>query len=301
MSELSDARLALTPLRRYWWVVALAALAAGVAAFVASVPPSSVTYGVVNTRTVASLPNDRIDLITDLGTVISLPSVLEEPAKVAGVSVDELRDDVTVERIGSTTLARITFTSADSDRTTDEQVITALVDSAAHFLGQTSTPAEDAASGPLQQAEAKVADTADAMAAMVAGNGGVEPDREYDALQGAAIGGGTDRSARLQAAFEQAQKYDTLREQHSQAVTAVATLQAAEAQQQARQANLAESIPVSFEGDVTTSADVLARGRRVLGAAAAGAVLGAAVVMGIGALSRRRRHDPGPTGSHLGA
>ena len=73
---------------RLWWVILLAALVGGAVAYAAA--DRSTTdriYGVVNIRPVATLANDRVDLVEDLDAALTLPSVLRGPAEEADVSV----------------------------------------------------------------------------------------------------------------------------------------------------------------------------------------------------------------------
>lgn len=299
MHELSDARPALEPLRRGWWFVVLAALVAGVAAFVGSTSAASVTYGVINTRTVASLPNDRLDLISDLSEVVTLPSVLAAPARLAGMSVNQLSDAVSIEQIGTTTLARITFVSDVDDNARNKAVITDLVRGAAAFLGQSSQASASgrpgAAGDPLRAAQAAEQSASQRIAAIVAANGGIQPDQEYDQLEARALNASSAHPPtpqRLKRAFDAAQRYQAVLRQQSQAATAVSNLESLAATRNAQQVTLATAIPVSFEGHVPAPGDLTARARRVIASAVAGAVLGAALVLAVGAWGRRRRRRP---------
>jgi hypothetical protein len=296
MHELSDAGPVLEPLRRGWWFVVLAAVVAGVAAYVGSTPASSVTYGVINTRTVASLPNDRLDLISDLSEVVTLPSVLAAPARLAGMSVNQLSDAVSVDQIGTTTLARITFVSDVDDNARNKAVIVALVRGAAAFLGQsplaTASGGGGAAGDPLRAAEAAEQSASQRIAAIVSANGGIEPDQEYDQLQARALNASSAHppsTQRLKRAFDAAQRYQAVLRRQSQAATAVSDLESQAAARNAQQVTLATAIPVSFEGHVQAPGDLTARARRVIASAAAGAVLGAALVLAVGSWGRRRR------------
>ncbi|WP_435745247.1 hypothetical protein [Nocardioides sp. SYSU DS0663] len=296
MTELSDAaRPTTSPLRRYWWIPALLAIAAGVSATITSAPEGSVTYGVINTRSVSSLPNDRLDLINDVSTAAALPSVLEEPAEIAGMSVDELREAISIERIGDTTLARVTFTSENEDTEVEREVITAVVGGATEFLARASSSGGGEPSPQLVAArEAEEAASA-AVAEAVEENFGIEPTREYAVLQNQTLSA-NDRTAaerreaarRLRTTSKQARAYEELLLNQQRAETTVTRLEATEVDRVARQADLAAGVPVSFEGDVPSTNDVTARARRILAAAAAGALLGVILVI---AIARTRRRD----------
>ncbi len=87
---------------RLWWVVVLAALIGGAVAYAAA--DRSTTdriYGVVNMRPVATLANDRVDLVEDLDAALTLPSVLSGPAEEADLSVSTLRQDLSVQPVGA--------------------------------------------------------------------------------------------------------------------------------------------------------------------------------------------------------
>ena len=299
MSEISDAaRPAVTSLRRLWWLPVLLALVAGTSAYVTSSPASATTYGIVNTRTISALPNDRLDLINDLSSVFQLPSVLQEPALIADMSVDELRQALLIERIESTTLARITFTSDVDDAETNQEVLSTLVANAASFLTQTAEgdAKKDVPSAQLQVALDAEVEASEAVADSVRQNFGVEPDAKYTALQGqlfrnppATPEGRADLARRLKSAYEDSRDYRRLLLQQSRASETVSTLQMMDLEQNADQANLRRGIPLSFEGAVASNGDTVARVRRSLAAAAAGALLGAFLAVLIG---RRRSSRP---------
>ena len=75
---------------RLWWVIVLAAIIGGAVSFAAADRSTTERiYGVVNIRPVATLANDRVDLVEDLDAALTLPSVLSGPAEDADMSVDE--------------------------------------------------------------------------------------------------------------------------------------------------------------------------------------------------------------------
>ncbi len=134
---------------RLWWVILLAALIGGAVAFAAADRSTTEQiYGVVNVRPVAALANDRIDLVEDLNAALTLPSVLSAPAKDAGMSVSDLRRDLTVQTVGETSFVRVGVAVHDGDDAAAEAVLRAVVASAAGFLsGDAAATADD----PLAQ------------------------------------------------------------------------------------------------------------------------------------------------------
>ena len=130
---------------RLWWVVVLAALIGGAVAYAAS--DRSTTdriYGVVNIRPVATLANDRVDLVEDLDAALTLPSVLSAPAEEADMSVSDLRRDLSVQPLGQTRFVRVGVVVHDGDEAAAEEVLRSVVASAATFLsGENSGAVED--------------------------------------------------------------------------------------------------------------------------------------------------------------
>ncbi len=130
---------------RLWWAILLAALIGGAVAFgAADRSTTEQIYGVVNVRPVAALANDRIDLVEDLNAALTLPSVLSAPAKGAGMSVSDLRRDLTVQPVGETSFVRVGVAVHDGDGTAAEDVLRAVVESAARFLSGEDTGAATA-------------------------------------------------------------------------------------------------------------------------------------------------------------
>ena len=125
---------------RLWWVVVLATLIGGAVAYAAA--DRSTTdriYGVVNIRPVATLANDRIDLVEDLDAALTLPSVLQGPAEEADVSVSDLREDLSVQPVGETSFVRVGMVVHDGDEAAAEEVLRSVVDSAAEFMSGENT------------------------------------------------------------------------------------------------------------------------------------------------------------------
>lgn len=120
---------------RLWWVILFAALIGGAVAFAAADRSTTERiYGVVNIRPVATLANDRVDLVEDLDAALTLPSVLSGPAADAGMSVSDLRQDLTVESLGETSFVRVGVVVHDGDEASAEEVLRAVVASAATFM-----------------------------------------------------------------------------------------------------------------------------------------------------------------------
>lgn len=133
---------------RLWWVIVFAALIGGAASFAASDRSTTERiYGVVNMRPVATLANDRVDLVEDLDAALTLPSVLSGPAQEAGTSVSKLRQDLTVQPLGETSFVRVGVVVHDGDDAAAEQVLRSVVDSAATFMS--GGDAEQAIDDPL--------------------------------------------------------------------------------------------------------------------------------------------------------
>gem|GEM_PF-6915519 len=120
---------------RLWWVIVLAALVGGVVAYAAADRSTTERiYGVVNIRPVATLANDRVDLVEDLDAALTLPSVLRDPAEAAGTSVTDLRQDLSVESLGETSFVRVGVVVHDGDEASAEEVLRSVVASAATFM-----------------------------------------------------------------------------------------------------------------------------------------------------------------------
>ena len=138
---------------RLWWVIFLAALIGGAVAYAAA--DRSTTdriYGVVNIRPVATLANDRVDLVEDLDAALTLPSVLRGPAEESDMSVSDLRQDLSVQPLGETSFVRVGVVVHDGDEAAAEEVLRAVVASAATFMsGENSgAVADDTLEAQLQ-------------------------------------------------------------------------------------------------------------------------------------------------------
>lgn len=120
---------------RLWWVILLATLVGGAVAFAAADRSTTERiYGVVNMRPVATLANDRVDLVEDLDAALTLPSVLTGPAEEADMSVADLRQDLSVQPVGQTSFVRVGVVVHDDDAEAAEAVLRSVVASAAAFL-----------------------------------------------------------------------------------------------------------------------------------------------------------------------
>lgn len=145
---------------RLWWVVLLAALIGGAVSYaVADRSTADRIYGIVNIRPVATLANDRVDLVEDLDAALTLPSVLSGPAEEAGMSVNELRGDLTVAPVGETSFVRVSVAVHDGDEQAAEDVLRSVVASAAEFMSGDApdTTAEDRLVQQLEFVDQRIA------------------------------------------------------------------------------------------------------------------------------------------------
>jgi hypothetical protein len=169
---------------RLWWVVVLAAMVGGAVAYAAADRSTDDRiYGVVNIRPVATLANDRIDLVEDLDAALTLPSVLRGPAEEADVSVSDLRQDLSVQPVGETSFVRVGMIVHDEDEAAAEDVLRAVVASAAEFMSGENTGAvtDDSLEAQLEFASQREAALDIALAAAPSGSPareGLEAERE---------------------------------------------------------------------------------------------------------------------------
>jgi hypothetical protein len=153
---------------RLWWVIVLAALIGGGVSFAAADRSTTERiYGVVNIRPVATLANDRVDLVEDLDAALTLPSVLSGPAEDADMSVDDLRRDLTVAPVGETSFVRVSVTVHDNDEAAAEDVLRAVVASAATFMSgdDTAAIADDSLAQQLEFVDQRIDALDEAVAA----------------------------------------------------------------------------------------------------------------------------------------
>jgi|GEM_PF-2614540 len=134
------------------------------------------SVAVISTRPASSLPNERIDLINDLSTAITLPPVLDEVAASQDVSVTELRTGLSFERINSSSFARLTFASPDLDADERRAVIKVLLATTSDFLTP-ETPSPELVAAQRTEKEAT-----DAYYAALSANDGRSPADELRRL-----------------------------------------------------------------------------------------------------------------------
>mgnify|MGYP001086420757 FL=1 len=134
------------------------------------------SVAVISTRPASSLPNERIDLINDLSTAITLPPVLDEVAASQDVSVTELRTGLSFERITSSSFARLTFASPDLDADERRAVIKVLLATTSDFLTP-ETPSPELVAAQRTEKEAT-----DAYYAALSANDGRSPADELRRL-----------------------------------------------------------------------------------------------------------------------
>ena len=136
----------------------------------------SASVAVISTRPASSLPNERIDLINDLSTAITLPPVLDEVAASQDVSVTDLRTGLSFERINSSSFARLTFASPDLDADARRAVIKVLLATTSDFLTP-ETPSPELVAAQRTEKEAT-----DAYYAALSANDGRSPADELRRL-----------------------------------------------------------------------------------------------------------------------
>lgn len=228
---------------RLWWVVVLAALIGGAVAY-AAVDSSAEQriYGVVNVRPVATLANDRIDLVEDLDAALTLPSVLQGPAEEADMRVSELRQDLSVEPLGETSFVRVGVAVYGGDEAAAEEVLRTVVSSAAEFMSgeNTGAVADDSLEAQLEFAT-----------------------QREDAIEIALAAAPTGSAAREQLVEER----EAARE-HRLAVQQQVALQ------QEGRAERRVVLPLTMQGEDLTSGGSETQVRRAAAGAAVGALLG---------------------------
>ncbi len=183
----------LDPVRRLWWLPVVIGVLAGLAVgSFTHATTDETTSAVVNTRAGSALPNERLDLINDLVATSKLTSVTNPVARDNGLSGPELRAALQVERIETSTLARISLTSSQGDEEFRKKVIQEFLDSVRDYLvPEGPTPAFKAA----QQAEAQAID---AYYQAIADSKGMDPTQTLERLQGNLIQAQKDKDKKLQ-------------------------------------------------------------------------------------------------------
>lgn len=275
------------PLRRWWWLPLAAGVVAGL--LIASLAGAEVgrsTSAVVNVRAASSLPNERLDLINDLSEVLTVSEVADPVAEEAGMGSAELRRAISVARVGSSTLVRITVT-ADLDEQDRRLLLDNFFETAVDYL-QPASPS--AAYERAQQAEA---DAIEAYYAAIETNGGVQPPDELARLEQRIVSatreGDRERVAELQRFLRR-----VISDNRRFAELTSARDRATESLQAIAEADLLGSArgPVDLElsyldgsADQVSVTSSLALRRGLAGGAAAAVVVAGLVLL----LSRRRR------------
>lgn len=138
----------------------------------------SVSTIMVNTRPTSDLPNERLDLITDLRTAVTLRPVLDEVSGATDVPISELQSGVTVQRVESSSFAEISFTSSRS-AATRRVVLQELVDASIDYLGASG----DGPSAALEAARDAQRDATKDYYDLLAANKGVDPSETLPRLE----------------------------------------------------------------------------------------------------------------------
>lgn len=284
------------PLRRLWWLPMLAALAAGGLTWGLNSTPTYSTHGVINTRATVDLPNDRLDLISDLSIVSEFDTVLVGPARDAGISVSEVRSRINIERVAGSSLAGVTYTSSTNDPEAGEDIVSSVIDSAARFLAEPAGDAGDDSSALSGSVADEVA-AASALKEAALANGGVPPNEELQVLQQRLINAKLDQSGGPRIAelrrliddvYDAAQDYTTLLATHAQKVDAVTTLQTQMETDAAQRLALVDNLAVTFVDKPPIPTANTPRARRALSAAIGGGVLAIAILLAFGAVRQAR-------------
>jgi len=310
--EPTTAHSALSKVARRWWLVLLVLLLAASGTYLLSSAESRVVTGVINTRAVLELPNDRLDLIEDLQVAVRQSAVLSEPAAAANLSVAQLRDGLAVERVGNSNLVSVSL-RAGGDRAEVERTLVDVVDAAADFLSGTTgdtddtttddgLPTDDGAVSPAVTAAIASARTAeaaasDAVAQALIDNGGISPLVERRALERIdEDDADAPTSLEVETAVEEARNYEQLVADLDRARSALTTLTDLAFEEQATNANARLELPVAIQAPEGTGALDSARLRRALVAGLAAALLTALVIPFTGR-GPARRQPPQPHSS----
>lgn len=291
--------------RREWWLLLgvpliLGVLVGGLVTTFTSQSEGQLTSAVVNTRPVSDLPNERLDLINDLATAMTLSPVLKPVADEFDLSLTQLRSGLSVERLESSSFARITFASSKNSATR-QAVITGVLDSAKTYL---SGSAAGTASPALVQAQAQQRAAVANYYAVIEANKGVAPAVQLRRLN--------QRLDRLEAAGA-TRALAGLRRAQTRLLGRVADFEAAQAQRTAANAALTavteQQVASASAGPNVLSADFVASNeagwsgsvalRRGIAAGLATALLAVGFVLAL--TVGRRRNDPPATTTRLSA
>lgn len=199
--------------------------------FVTDQSEEAASVAVISTRPASSLPNERIDLINDLATAITLPPVLDEVAASQDVSVAALRSGLSFTRINSSSFARLSFASPDLDAEARRAVIKVLLSVTADFL----TP--ESPSPELVQAQRTEKEATDAYYAALSANNGQSPADELRRINlrinSASAAGDRAKVSRLQKLLprlvNETRQFDLLKAARDRASETLQSLGASEA------------------------------------------------------------------------
>lgn len=272
------------PLRKLWWIPVVAGVLAGVG--VASVEGTSVghtTSAVVNMRDASSLPNERVDLMSDLDAVLRVPDVIDPVAEDLGMEPTAVRRALTVKRIEDSTLMRITASTQKGDADFRAQLIQSFLASAASYLSVDS---------PLATAEEKKTQAINDYYQVIADNEGIPPSDELVRLQNRIVAASEagDKARRkrllrfLPNVIEDAKNFELVTAAKDQAISAYADLDTASLSSGTTgpEALRASIIDESFDQEAVTSS--VAKRRGLSAGIAAAVVLGGLVML----LGRKR-------------
>jgi hypothetical protein len=280
----------LAPLRRLWWIPLVVGIIAGVV--VGSLAGSSVgheTRAVVNTRTATPLPNERVDLINDLTTVVKVSSVVSAVAENFDLTADELRDGLTISRLETSTFVDIRLTTDRGDDSFRREVVQAFVDEVVAYL-EPSSP-----SMAFENAEEAESAAIDAYYAAIEDNGGLIPSDTLNRLQARLIEARAERNTKLVSSLEasvpratrKAAEFEKLRAQMRRAGVQLEAITQSDAESSASGvANLEISFVDSSGAQGVLSSLALRRG--VAAGLAAALVTAGIVVLVSGARARKR-------------
>lgn len=275
-------------LKQYWWLIVVVGLVGAAATFalIEVRTPNSIVSGVVNTRPAAQLPTDRIDLIEDLTVGVAQPSTIRAAAKDAGVDAAVSTDDVTVERIGASSVARVSL-AWDGDGPDGETMLRALVKAAARYVLGNPTQTND--SDQLRKARADAAAARSKLAEAIANNGGVSPRKELQEFQRQISDGTSGRErATLLRLLEDDQEFAQLQEDAKLAEEAVSAANQIVAESRVTTARSTSALVVEIDerpSDPSSSATAFRR-------ALASGLLAALVAAGFLVVTELRRSNP---------
>jgi hypothetical protein len=276
-------------LRAWWWLPVIAGVLAGLAVGVlAGSDVGRTTSAVVNVRAASTLPNERLDLINDLGAITAVTEVVEPVAEAHGLTTSELREALGVRQVESSTQVRMSVT-LDRDEDERRQVLEDFLDAVVAYLDP------QAPSAALEAARAAEADAIAAYYQAIEDNGGVAPPDELRRLEQRIVQqtaeGNRGRAERLRrflpTVIRQNREFAELVSARDRATTSLEELTSADLLDSSRGPG---DLRLSFVGegaDPTTVTSSLAVRRG--GAAGLAVALVVAVVVAVAGPARRRR------------